>query len=559
MTMVPVHTQDVLSKSYSRIAKDLYKSLPEIGSYTKALEILAQAFGYSDHKQVLALASYVPNIRNTPSEYEEIIKNNIKNLSLFDVSAFNYDNLKYLVSFGYEIEPVTEIDTRTIQVLSHFYFREILQDLDKDSKFDCPFKGFKKLISHKVYSLSETEQKRLLALPLPEFFCANNLLKSYSSLSDDFEVLHRAKCYQAIKEATYTGYLITGPGIKMTGEHDKNQVFMSMTGDSIVSQVSIKMLDVLVGNRVKAKDFFITKLDTTPIKLSDFHLRDRPTLAALKKACTDERKKAKMDSKPLSIDEFAKDFDVGHEDLEEEYKSYIKFCKSELKDTLDWIRDEYEIDLGLDSIELKKKYGPNFLIFKLAEEYGEGSTGCITPYSWHCSVRTIDGDILSIAAGHIYYANYEYAPDISDIFIFEDNYTISYGKYASAFRQYLESIQGISKHSWAKPDISDYLDAGPIVFLKDFYRDQAGRSCPGDGIAALNYAVTCISKFLESQILLVSFIDPPQYTFDDENQPSFIRKRQKDDIKAIRKHILGGLAGRSEEIYEFMFIKPQDN
>jgi hypothetical protein len=323
------------------------------------------------------------------------------------------------------------------------------------------------------------------------------------------------------------------------------------------------MLDILVGARVKAIDFFITKLDETPIELSDFHLEDKSTLSALKKAYSEDRKKAKKDHEPLTIERFAEKYEVDPNypaiTLEEDYKLYLGSCREELSETLGYIREEYEIDLGLQSIERKKKYGSNFLIFKLAEEYGEGDTGCVTPYSWHCSIRTGESVILSIASGHIYLANYECTPNISDIFVFEDNYTIDYGRYASAFQQKLEQKQGIGRQSWTNPDISHYLDSGPIVFLKNFYRDQSGNSIAGDGLAVLNFAICSIYKFFQYPMLLVSFVDPPQYTYDDENQPASIRKLQKQDVKTIRNHILGGLSGLSEEIYEFMFIEPSVN
>lgn len=561
MNMIPVHSQDISSKAYSRIAKDLYKSIPDLGSYTKALECLAQAFGYSDHKQVISLASYVTRISKTPEEYMGNVKENINKLSLFDISLVNLENLKYLVSFGYHVQPVIEIDDRTLDILAMFYFREILADIDKENKFRPPFPGYKKLINSKLSSVPEGGQNKLLGLPLPEFFCSNHILKDYSSLSADFEQLHRAKCFEAIKEATHTGFVLQAPGMRLIEPHDENQVFLSMTVDSVIQEVCLKMLDVLVSHRIKAIDFFITKLDETPIKLSDFHLEDRNTLVAVRKEYTEEQNKIKKDYQEISIDEFAAMCAAEEEpiaDLQEEYKRHLEHQKDELKESLQELAEEYETELQLQSIEENKKFGLNQLVFKLAEEYGEGETGCIFPYSWHCSIRTDNGDILAIASGHLYQANDEYVPDVSDIFTFEDNYTIDYGTYALAFQQKLATMQGISKYSWDKPDISEYLDGGPIVFLKNLYRDQDGKSSPGDGLAVLNFAIDSIYKFFSEPMLLVSFVDPPQYTHDDENQPISIRKRQKKDVKTIRTHILEGLSNR-EEVYEFIFVGPQSN
>ncbi|MHC5195040.1 hypothetical protein ACYSUW_14895 [Pseudomonas frederiksbergensis] len=528
MNMIPVHSQDLSSKAYSRIAKDLYKSVPELGSYTKALECLAQAFGYSDYKQVLSLASFVPSISKTPDEYTEILKENINKLSLFDASMVNLQIFKYLVSFGYHIQPVTEIDKRTLDILSSYYLRSILLDLGPDDKLSAPLPGFKKLLNSKLSSVPEADQKRLLSLPLPEFFSSNHILKGYSSLSSDFEQLHRAKCFEAIKEATHTGFVLQAPGIRLSEPHDENQVFLSMTVNSVVQEVCLKMLDVLVGYRIKAIDFFIGKLDPTPIKLSDFYLKERNTRAAVRKEYSEARKEIQKDFQAVSFDEFsvscAADADYQGADLEAEYKSYLRYQKDELKESLEELRSEYEIELDLQSIEKKKKYGSNHLVFKLAEEYGEGENGCIVPYSWHCSIRTDNGDILALSSGHLYQSNDEYVPDVSDIFIFEDNYTLDYDAYATPFEEKLKIMQGIGKSSWYKPDISEYLDAGTIVFLKNLYRDQGGKSSPGEGIAVLDFAVACIYKFFSEPMLLVAFVDPPQYTHDNESQPASINQ-----------------------------------
>lgn len=563
MKIIPIHTQDIESKNYSGVAKGIKRSIPGLNSHAEALEILAKLFGYANHKQVISTASYLPRIDKTPEEYFEILKQNSVELGNFDIHALSMGELKYLISFGYFIAPIVDLDQRTIDVIRHYYFESILDDLNSEIEISSPIRGFKKLIKEALSLIPESDHDRFFNMPLSDFFLE---FSGRSIFNSWFLELHRAKCYQAIMDATYTGLYVKGPGIVLKGTHEKGAVFTSITTESVMQTVVDRLHDSLfVNGTVKCLNFFVNHLDETAIKLSDFHLDDTPTLVQVKKEYAEEKMRVATDNQPISFMEYAKDF---YEDFYENrdgdfavlaflYEDYLKEQKEELSEILREVEGEYEIPLKLESIEKKKKHGQNTLIFKLSEEFGEGDTGSVIPYSWTCTIRTSDGDILCLASGHIYSASLECEPSISDIFIFEDNYTIDYDLYVGAFAKKLSAIQGIANSYFSKPSICEYLEDGQIVFMKNLYRDQSGKSSPGDGIAVLKFAVACMYKYFESDLLLVSFVDPPQYTANDADQPESIKKLQKRDVDKICSHIYNGLSEQYGSICEFIFIEPE--